>query len=180
MTRIVVAINIHRPTGVVFDYVTTPAYWPAWHPASRSVSGAADHSLLVGEQVTEEFVAGGRKGSCVWEVVQRDAPRLWTIKTSTPQVRAEIHYRLSPQGETTCFEREFTYFASGIWFWILDVLLMRQRMLRESRIAVEQLKKRLEAPGSRDASQCSVSDGYSTASHPCNDSWRPRSDRPFN
>jgi uncharacterized protein YndB with AHSA1/START domain len=40
MTQIVVAINIHRPIGAVFDYVTTPANWPAWHPASRAVSGS--------------------------------------------------------------------------------------------------------------------------------------------
>src|SRR5438045_2342634 len=48
MTRIVVAINIHRPIGAVFDYITTPANWPAWHPASRAVSGSVDHSLLIG------------------------------------------------------------------------------------------------------------------------------------
>jgi uncharacterized protein YndB with AHSA1/START domain len=150
MTRIVVAINIHRPIGVVFDYVTTPANWPAWHPASRAVSGSADHSLLIGEQVTEEFVAGGRHGSCVWQVTQREIPYLWTITTSTPQVRAEITYRLKAQGEQTFFEREFTYATSGIWFWILDLLLMRRRMARESRIALEQLKERLERPTSRD------------------------------
>jgi Polyketide cyclase / dehydrase and lipid transport len=150
MTQIVVAINIHRPIGVVFDYVTTPANWPAWHPASRAVSGSADHSLLIGEQVTEEFVAGGRHGSCIWQVTQREIPYLWTITTSTPQVRAEITYRLKAQGEQTFFEREFTYATSGIWFWILDFLLMRRRMARKSRIALEQLKERLERPASRD------------------------------
>jgi uncharacterized protein YndB with AHSA1/START domain len=150
MTRIVVAINIHRPIGMVFDYITTPANWPAWHPASRAVSGSVDHSLLIGEQVTEEFVAGGRHGSCVWQVTQRELPCLWTIETSTPQVRAEITYRLKSQGENTHFEREFTYATSGIWLWILDFLLMSRRMRRESRVALEQLKERLERPASRD------------------------------
>jgi Polyketide cyclase / dehydrase and lipid transport len=87
MTQIVVAINIHRPIGAVFDYVTTPANWPAWHPASRAVSGSVDHSLLIGEQVTEEFVVGGRHGSCVWQVTQREMPYLWTITTSTPRFK---------------------------------------------------------------------------------------------
>jgi hypothetical protein len=144
MTRIVVAINIHRPIGVVFDYITTPANWPAWYPASRAVSGSVDHSLLIGEQVTEEFVAGGRHGSCVWQVTQQEAPHLWTITTSTPQVRAEITYHLESQGENTHFERKFTYATSGIWLWILDFLLMRRRMRRESRIALEQLKELFE------------------------------------
>jgi uncharacterized protein YndB with AHSA1/START domain len=116
MTRIVVTISIHRPIGVVFDYITTPANWPAWHPASRAVSGSVDHSLLIGEQVTEEFVAGGRHGSCVWQVTRREVPYLWTITTSTPQVQAEITYRLSAQGETIIFERELTYVTSGLWF----------------------------------------------------------------
>jgi uncharacterized protein YndB with AHSA1/START domain len=150
MTQIVVAINIHRPIGAVFDYVTTPANWPAWHPASRAVSGSVDHSLLIGEQVTEEFVAGGRHGSCVWQVTQREMPYLWTITTFTPQVQAEITYRLKAHGEQTFFEREFTDATSGIWFWILDFFLMRRRMHRESRIALEQLKERLERPASRD------------------------------
>src|SRR3984893_10955254 len=150
MTRIVVAINIHRPIGAVFDYITTPANWPAWHPASRAVSGSVDHSLLIGEQVAEEFVAGGRHGSCVWQVTRREVPYLWTITTSTPQVQAEITYRLSAQGETIIFERELTYVTSGLWFWVFDLLLMRRRMNRESRIALERLKERLERPASRD------------------------------
>jgi uncharacterized protein YndB with AHSA1/START domain len=128
MTRIVVAITIHRPIGAVFDYITTPANWPAWHPASRAVSGSVDHSLLIDEQVTEEFIAGGRRGSCVWQVTRRAVPYLWTITTSTSQVRAEITYRLTAQGETTVFERELTYVTSGMWFWVLDFLVMRRRM----------------------------------------------------
>ena len=150
MTRIVATISIHRPIGVVFDYITTPANWPAWHPASRAVSGSVDHALLIGEQVTEEFVAGGRHGSCVWQVTRREVPYLWTITTSTPQVQAEITYRLSAQGETIIFERELTYVTSGLWFWVFDFLLMRRRMNRESRIALERLKERLERPASRD------------------------------
>jgi len=146
VTRIVVAIDIRRPIDMVFDYITTPANWPAWHPATRTVSGSAAHSLLIGEQVTEAFVAGGRQGSCIWQVTQREVPCLWTIETSTPEAQAEITYRLKAHGETTRFERELTYAASSNWFWILDFLLMRRRMQRESRIALEQLKEQLEQP----------------------------------
>jgi uncharacterized protein YndB with AHSA1/START domain len=144
VTRIVVAVDIRRPIGLVFDYITTPASWPAWHPASCAVSGPVDHSLMIGEEVTEEFVTGSRKGSCLWQVTQREAPQLWTIMTSTPQVRAEITYRLKALGGTTRFERELNYVAAGIWFRILDFLLIRRRVQRESRIALEQLKERLE------------------------------------
>ena len=157
MPRIVTAVTIHCPIGTVFDYITTPANWPAWHPASRAVLGSADHSLLIGEQVTEEFVAGGRQGRCVWQVAQREAPHLWKITTVTPQIRAEITYRLTPQDKSTVFERELTYVTSRLWLLILDFLLMRRRMNHESRIALERLKERLERPDARGESELAAS-----------------------
>jgi uncharacterized protein YndB with AHSA1/START domain len=151
MTRIATVVSIRRPIDAVFDYVTTPANWPKWHPASRSVSGAADHSLLIGEMVTEEFVVGGRAGSCVWHVREREAPHLWMITASTPQGQAEITYRLTSQGDDTTFERKLTYAMSGIGFKILDFLLMRWRMRRESRLALKRLKEQLERSVTRGA-----------------------------
>jgi hypothetical protein len=79
-TRIVTIATIERPDTVVFDYVTTPAHWPVWHPSSLSVSGATDHPLIEGEQVTEEFRVAGRRGRVVWAVAERDRPRLWVIE----------------------------------------------------------------------------------------------------
>jgi len=55
-TRITNSIAIARPPDAVFAYVTTPGNWPKWHPASKAVSGATDHSLVVGEKVTEDFI----------------------------------------------------------------------------------------------------------------------------
>ena len=60
------------------------------------------------------------------------------------------HRKAVAQGETIIFERELTYVTSGLWFWVLDFLLMRRRMNRESRIALERLKERLERPSLRD------------------------------
>lgn len=47
-TRIHTSVLIRRPSAEVFDYVTTPANWPRWHPSSLAVSGATDHPLRVG------------------------------------------------------------------------------------------------------------------------------------
>jgi len=79
MTTIVTQASIRRPIAEVFDYVTTPAHWLVWHPSSLALLGATDHSLQVGEQVTEEFRVAGRKGSVTWKVVARDAPNRWAI-----------------------------------------------------------------------------------------------------
>jgi uncharacterized protein YndB with AHSA1/START domain len=60
VTRIYNSIQIRQPIERVFDFITTPANWPQWHPASLSVSRNADHSLLEGEAVTEDISLAGR------------------------------------------------------------------------------------------------------------------------
>src|SRR5262249_3916184 len=70
MTTVVTAAAIERPPAVVFDFVTTPAHWLEWHPSSLGLDGATDHSLQVGEAVTEAFRVAGRKGSVTWRVVE--------------------------------------------------------------------------------------------------------------
>ena len=62
MTRICSSIQIRQPIERVFDFITTPTNWPQWHPASVSVGGDADHSLLPGEAVTENISVAGRRG----------------------------------------------------------------------------------------------------------------------
>ncbi len=62
MSKIILTTIIDRPIGDVFDYTTEPDNWPKWHPASRSVSGAVDHPLTLGEEVREEFNVAGRTG----------------------------------------------------------------------------------------------------------------------
>ena len=74
MTRILSTICIHRDIADVFDFLTTPKNWPEWHPASISVVGSTDHSLAIREEVTEEFLAAGRRGSALWRATAREAP----------------------------------------------------------------------------------------------------------
>ena len=76
-------------------------------------------------------------------MTQREAPHLWKITTSTPQVQAEITYRLTAQDENTVFVRELTYATSGLWLRILDFLLIQRRITRESHLALERLNERL-------------------------------------
>jgi uncharacterized protein YndB with AHSA1/START domain len=79
VTRICKSIRIQTPVEEVFEYVTTPGTWPAWHPSSLGVDGATNHSLEPGEQVTEEYSVAGRRGRVVWTVREREAPRRWVI-----------------------------------------------------------------------------------------------------
>ena len=108
--RIVTTTHLSRPVEEVFDFVTTPANWPRWHPSSLGVSGAADHSLDVGEEVIEQFRVAGQYGTAVWTVRQRQAPHRWVIDGAAENgSRATITYTLTTADGGTAFERELVF-----------------------------------------------------------------------
>ncbi len=146
MTRIYTTIHIPRPVETVFNYVTTPGNWPQWHPSSLAVTGATDHSLEVGEKVTEEFLVAGRQGKPMWTVTEREFPHRWVIdgiieRSSSGGV---VTYTATPSGDGTLFEREFVYSRPSLLFIILDILIIRHRVKAESTLALQQLKKALQ------------------------------------
>jgi uncharacterized protein YndB with AHSA1/START domain len=150
MTRIVAAATIQRPIEAVYDYVTTPGHWPEWHPSSLGVSGATDHSLQVGEQVTERFLVAGRRGVVIWTVSERAAPRRWVIEGTITSRRGgggTVAYTLTARDGATEFTRVFSYPLPNLVFALLDALVIRRRVEAESAEAVRRLKQRLEAQG---------------------------------
>ena len=145
MTTIVTTATIARPIAEVFDYVTTPAHWLVWHPSSLGLHGATDHSLQVGEQVTEDFRVAGRSGSVTWKVVAREAPTRWAISGEVAAGgKGTITYTLSAAGAGTNFRREFVYTMPNWFADILDRLFIRRRIEAESIEAVARLKRALE------------------------------------
>lgn len=146
MAEIVASALIRRPIAIIYDYATTPANWPNWHPASFAVTGNAGRSLGLGEEVVEEFKAAGYRGRARWRVTRRKAPYLWTIEASPPEGGwARIEYALSAENGAVLFERELTYKMPNRWLALLDVCAIRRRMARESRLALQRLKDILEA-----------------------------------
>jgi len=147
MTTIITTATIQRPIDEVFDYVTTPAHWLVWHPSSLGLHGATDHSLQVGEEVTEEFRVGGRKGAVTWKVVLRDAPVRWAISGQVAGGgHGTITYTLAPSGADTAFRREFVYAMPNRLAKLLDWLFVRRRIETESAEAIRRLKRALERP----------------------------------
>jgi uncharacterized protein YndB with AHSA1/START domain len=144
MTRIYTTTRIHTPIDTVFDYVTTPGNWPAWHPSSLGVGGATDHSLEPGEQVTEEFQVAGRRGRVVWTVRERVAPRRWVIDGRVEGGGGTITYTVTPHADGTTFEREFVYTMSNPLMTLLGRLVLRRRVEAESAEALRRLKDQLE------------------------------------
>jgi uncharacterized protein YndB with AHSA1/START domain len=147
-TRIRSSVEIDRDPDQVFDYVTTPANWPKWHPSSLAVSGTIDHPLELGEQVTEEFLVAGRRGRAVWTVVEREPPDRWVIAGDVNGRKAgALTYTLTSAGTGTRFDREFVYGSPNLLFLVLNRTSLRARVERESAEAVQRLKQILESTG---------------------------------
>jgi uncharacterized protein YndB with AHSA1/START domain len=148
MSRVVNRAIIASSPEAVFSYVTTPGHWPEWHPSSLGITGATDHSLLVGEEVMESFLVAGRHGRAHWIVREREEPRRWVI---FGQVEGggtgAITYTLTPHDGGTSFEREFTYEMNNPLLALLDRLILRSRIDAESAEALRRLKERLEQSG---------------------------------
>lgn len=148
MTLIRSQIEIARDPKDVYDYVTTPAHWIEWHPSTRKVTGSADHSLEVGEEVIEDAVVAGRSLQVTWRAVERDAPRRWVISTVGGQASGTVTYTLTPSAAGgTAFLREFVYPTSSLRFVLADLLVIRRKVRAESAEAVRRLKQRLESQG---------------------------------
>jgi uncharacterized protein YndB with AHSA1/START domain len=116
MERVITETDIPRPIEAVFDFATTPANWPQWHPSSLGVSGATDHALAVGERVIEEYLVAGQRGRTEWLVAEREAPRRWVITTVTEETHTEgrVTYTLTPTDAGTHFAREFAYTPAAV------------------------------------------------------------------
>ena len=145
MTTIVTEAVIGRTPDAVFEYVTTPAHWLVWHPSSLGLHGATDHSLTIGEEVTEEFKVAGRRGAVTWKVTAREPPTRWAIAgVVAAGGQGTITYTLSAVAEGTRFRREFVYAMPNAFAKLLDRLFVRRRIEKESGEAVRRLKQALE------------------------------------
>jgi hypothetical protein len=139
-------IDLPGSCASVHGYITTPARWHEWHPATRSVEPLPDRPLVTGETMTEHISAGGHRFSTTWEVLACDSPRLWVIATYTPKGIARIVYRLDsitlPNGQPgTRFHRTLVCRSlQWPWYW-LDSLVMRPVLTKQSAQALRNLQQ---------------------------------------
>jgi uncharacterized protein YndB with AHSA1/START domain len=147
MEQVVTSVVISRTPDEVFEYVSTPANWPKWHPSSLGVTGAIDHSLEIGEACTEAYRVAGSEGSCVWTVIERDPGKYWKIagKVIGRPSAGTVAYRIGPHEEGTFFEREFDYDTPTAGLTEEQQKAARKMIEAESREAVTNLKAVLEA-----------------------------------
>ena len=139
-------IAIAAPPERVFAYVTVPATWPGWHPASRAVRGVIDRTPKVGEQVVESFEVAGRRAEAIWTAVEFDPPRRWAAAAGAAGGGSgRLVYTLEGRDGGTLWERDLTYRGPNLLFGILDRLRLRAVMEADSSKALGNVKRQIEA-----------------------------------
>jgi hypothetical protein len=142
--RVETEIDIDRPLHAVFAYVTTPALWHTWHPATLEVRGVPNRPLIKGETALELIAFAGRRTQALWTVLACTAPRRWEIVADTDDGSARITYRIDRTDTGVRFHRTLE-FRSKRWPWrALDSTLTRWLLERQSARALRNLKEVLE------------------------------------
>jgi hypothetical protein len=133
----------------LYSYVTQPWLWHEWHPNSRSAKATVP-VLTVGE-VFDEVIALQPlsplpltlRRKTHYKVIAAERNSLWRVEGEMAGGWLQIHYefRASPTG--VAFTRTLTYEARGINRVFAP--LLRPRMRQMSLLALNNLKKKLEA-----------------------------------
>jgi uncharacterized protein YndB with AHSA1/START domain len=146
-THLVHSIDVAASPDRVFDYVTTPANWPRWHPQSRAVSGVVDRTPQPGEQTIEDFEIAGRRGRAIWTSGTVDAPRRWAFagRNESGGGGAHIAYTLTPAPGGTHFERDIVYRGDNLLFAVVNALKIKGIMDADSAEALRRLKRAIES-----------------------------------
>lgn len=142
--RVETTIDIGRAAGDVFGYVTTPALWHTWHPATVSVQDVPLRPLTTGETMRELITVAGRRNEAVWTVVACDAPLRWEIATDTAAGSAHIVYRIVATERGCRFHRTLDYRSKGRFWRLLDGNLTRWILTRQSARALRNLRAVME------------------------------------
>lgn len=145
MARIRNSVEIARDIDEVFCFATTPRFWKEWHPSTLGVDRPGGGPLLLGEVVTEEFRAFGRRHRARWRVTECTPPHRWAAEGHQHRGgTAMLAYTFRRTTAGTLLTGEFCYRMPGPLLNVLDRLMVRQRVAFESEAAVRRLKALLE------------------------------------
>jgi len=144
-------IQIACAPAQVYDYASTPALWPEWHPASLRLEPGADRPLTLGETFEEDIKTAGRDDHLSWKVTECEPGRIWAARAISRNhgARIFVRYRFAASNGGTAFQRELEYELPNVWLRLLNLVLLSRRIDAESRLSLQQLKQRAEANARR-------------------------------
>lgn len=127
-------------TQTLFEYITTPARWHEWHPATADVRDVPNRPLATGETVVERIRTPMGDFDALWTVITCVRAELWVIATQTARGDAQITYRVTPIAGGCRFERTLQYRSHPPFTRWLDNTLTRWLLTRQSKRALANLQ----------------------------------------
>lgn len=143
MTRIRLELTIAAEPQALYDYVTRPARWHEWHPASLGAEAHASESLAAGARFEEDIVSSGFKRRLRWHVLDSHPGARWEARASMAD-GSSVHlvYEFAADGGGTRFTRTLDYHVKPVLLRLLNDLLLWRRVRAESRLAMTNLAAR--------------------------------------
>ncbi len=146
MTTIQLSEHIPAAPAAVYDYVTRPARWKEWHPASLGTPGHGDQSLAAGAEFEEDIRSAGFKRHLRWRVLDGQPGRRWeatAVMNDGSRVRLLYEFVAADQG--THFSRTLTYEIKPRLLRAANDWVMWRKVRLESRRALANLARKFAA-----------------------------------
>ncbi|MGO4002857.1 SRPBCC family protein [Pseudomonas fluorescens] len=151
MTRLQHQIDIAREPIAVLAYASTVSRWPEWHPSSLRVAGPPG-PLHAGARFEEDIHAGGRAGHLSWEVSEYLPGRRWSARAQGDHgLELQLTYECTGDSADTRFVRTLEYRFSSLWMRLVNQLLLKRRIERESAVSMLALRDMALLPQSINA-----------------------------
>ena len=142
MTTIQLEQFIHASTQAVYDYVTRPALWKEWHPASLGAQEHAAESLPAGARFEEDILSAGIKRHLRWTVEQAEPGVRWAASAVMDDgSTVNLLYRFEGRNTGMNFTRTLRYQVKPLHLRMVNALFMWRRVQAESRLALSNLTR---------------------------------------
>ncbi len=145
VSPIVSSIDIERPPGEVFPYVTDPARFGEWQ--AGVVDGHVEGDPGVGSRCVMTRQIGGAKRTSTSEITEYDPPARWAIHGIDGPIRADISVRVEPLegGGQSRVTLELDFHGHGLGKLLAPLVTSQAR--KEVPVSCQHLKERLERAG---------------------------------
>ena len=135
MTTIQLTQHIPAAPQAVYDYVTRPACWKEWHPASLGTPGHGQQPLSAGAMFEEDIRSAGFKRHLRWKVQDsRPAQRWQATAVMDDGSRVDLLYEFAADDSGT-----LGYELKPWLLRLLNDLLVWRKVRRESLKAMRNL-----------------------------------------
>ncbi|HWC41999.1 MAG TPA: SRPBCC family protein [Actinomycetota bacterium] len=144
MAPMVSSIEIVRPPGEVYAYVTDPSRFGEWQRDVVAVRIEGGRPGGAGSRFTTTRRIGGSDRSMTQEVTEADAPRRWAARAVGGPVRPSATVTVEPLGDGTGSRVTFTLDFEGHGLGRSLLPLVRRQAQRAAPVSYRTLKERLE------------------------------------